>query len=69
MNERKSLFLIIILYCMLVFAILWGANLADKMRIKDDAYQMEISEFQRQLQHLSLHRFVCYQTRSGMTSV
>lgn len=54
MNEKKSLFLIIILYCLLVFAILWGANLADKMRIKDKAYQMEISELKTEISILNI---------------
>ena len=54
MNDKKPMIAILVIYFGFVLAVIMGANLADKIRAKDAAYQLEIAELKTEISILNI---------------
>ena len=54
MSDKKPVIAILIIYFGIVAAVLLGANMADRLRSKEQAYQMEIAELKTEISVLKI---------------
>jgi len=54
MNDKKPMITILVLYFGFVLSVIMGANLADKVRAKESAYQLEIAELKTEISILNI---------------
>ena len=54
MNDKKPMITILVIYFGFVLAVIMGANLADKVRAKESAYQLEIAELKTEISILNI---------------